>query len=151
VGEIKIRRAEAADVESIVRMIADDQLGATRDSPDDLTPYQRAFDQISADPNQFLVVADDDGRAVGTLQLTLIPGMARGGALRGQIEAVRVHADARGRGLGATMIQWAIDESRRRGCALVQLTSDNARAGAHRIYERLGFTPSHTGFKLKLD
>ncbi|MGW4524926.1 N-acetyltransferase family protein [Amycolatopsis sp. NPDC004378] len=145
-----IRKARRDDVEAIVRMLADDQLGATRDDPEDLEPYLQAFAEIEADPHQLLIVAASDDKPVGTLQLTIIPGLARRGALRGQIEAVRIHADHRGSGLGADLMRWAIDESRRRGCALVQLTSDVSRTGAHRFYERLGFVPSHTGFKLKL-
>jgi len=150
VTDYSIRRARRDDIGAIVRMLADDQLGATRDDPGDLEPYLRAFEDIDADPNQFLVVLTFDDEPVGTLQLTVIPGLARRGALRGQIEAVRIHAGHRGSGLGADLVRWAIDESRRRGCALVQLTSDVARTDAHRFYERLGFVPSHTGFKLKL-
>ncbi|MEU8635014.1 GNAT family N-acetyltransferase [Amycolatopsis sp. NPDC048633] len=149
-SDYTIRRARRDDVAAIVRMLADDQLGATRDDPHDLDPYLRAFEQMAADPNQLLVVVTSDDEPVGTLQLTIIPGLARRGALRGQVEAVRIHADHRGSGLGADLMHWAIDESRRRGCALVQLTSDVSRTDAHRFYERLGFVASHTGFKLKL-
>ncbi|MFE0021668.1 GNAT family N-acetyltransferase [Amycolatopsis sp. NPDC059021] len=131
-------------------MIVDDQLGATRDSVDDLVPYLRAFDEIEHDPNQLLIVAAVEDEPVGTLQLTIIPGMARKGARRGQIEAVRVRGDHRGSGLGGRLIRWAVAESRQRGCALVQLTSDVSRVNAHRFYERLGFVASHTGFKLAL-
>ncbi|MFI5589132.1 GNAT family N-acetyltransferase [Amycolatopsis sp. NPDC051758] len=145
-----IRRARRDDIGAIVRMLADDQLGATRDDPEDLGPYLRAFEEIEADPNQLLVVVATGEQPVGTLQLTIIPGLARRGALRGQVEAVRIHAEHRGSGLGADLMRWAIDESRRRGCALVQLTSDTSRTAAHRFYERLGFEPSHTGFKFKL-
>ncbi|MEV6619997.1 GNAT family N-acetyltransferase [Amycolatopsis sp. NPDC051106] len=145
-----IRRARREDIGAIVRMLADDQLGAARDDPRDLGPYLHAFEQIDADPNQLLIVVVSEDEPVGTLQLTIIPGLARRGALRGQVEAVRIRADHRGSGLGADLMRWAIDESRRRGCALVQLTSDVSRADAHRFYERLGFVPSHTGFKLKL-
>ncbi|MFE6615076.1 GNAT family N-acetyltransferase [Amycolatopsis sp. NPDC057786] len=144
-----IRQARREDVAAIVGMLADDQIGGTRDSADDLTPYLAAFEQIDADPAHLLIVADDGGEAVGTLQLSIIPGLARKGALRGQIEAVRVRASHRGSGLGGELMRWAIDESRRRGCALVQLTSDVKREDAHRFYERLGFEATHTGFKLK--
>ncbi|MEV7552862.1 GNAT family N-acetyltransferase [Amycolatopsis sp. NPDC089917] len=146
---ITIRRARREDVAAIVGMLADDQIGSTRDSADDLTPYLKAFEEIDADPAQLLIVADDAGAAVGTLQLSIIPGLARKGALRGQIEAVRVRASHRGSGLGGELMKWAVEESRRRGCALVQLTSDVKREDAHRFYERLGFEASHTGFKLK--
>jgi ribosomal protein S18 acetylase RimI-like enzyme len=147
---ITVRKARRDDVEAIVRMLVDDQLGATRDSADDLEPYLRAFDAIDADPQQLLVVATSNDEPVATLQLTIIPGLARQGALRGQIEAVRVRSDHRSAGVGGDLVQWAVDESRRRGCALVQLTSDTSRTAAHRFYERLGFVASHTGFKLHL-
>jgi len=150
VNDLVIRRATAADVAAIVGMIADDQLGATRESLDDLTPYLQAFERIDADPNQLLVVAERNDEVIGTLQLTIIPGLSRKGSSRGLIEAVRVAAPARGAGLGTTLIEWAIEESRARGCSLVQLTSDKSRTAAHRFYDRLGFTNSHEGFKLKL-
>ncbi len=145
-----VRRATAEDLPEIVAMLADDPLGATRESPDDPAPYREAFARIDADPNQHLVVAERDGRTVGTLQLTVIPGLSRRGASRALIEAVRIHADARGLGLGTQLITWAIDEAGRQGCALVQLTSDATRVEAHRFYERLGFEASHLGFKKPL-
>jgi GNAT superfamily N-acetyltransferase len=147
---VDFRRAVAADVPAIVAMLADDPLGATRENPADLSAYLRAFDEIDGDSRQLLVVADRDGDVVGTLQLTFLPGLARQGATRAQIEAVRVRADLRGEGLGARLIEWGIAESRRRGCHLVQLTSDSSRTGAHRFYEKLGFVGSHVGYKLTL-
>ncbi len=112
--------------------------------------YRDAFSEIDADPNQFLCVVEDGRRIVGTLQLSFIPGLSREGARRGQIEAVRIARDRRGAKLGEAMLAWAIRECRARGCALVQLTTDKARPDAHRFYERLGFAPSHIGYKLKL-
>ncbi|MER5655649.1 GNAT family N-acetyltransferase [Streptomyces sp. NPDC060011] len=149
-ADLEIRAAVADDVHAIVAMLADDPLGAQRESPDDLTPYLDALKRLSADPNQHLVVAVRESRVVGTLQLTVIPGLSRKGATRSIIEAVRIHADERGSGLGTQLIEWAIDESRRQGCQLVQLTSDASRTDAHRFYERLGFEASHVGFKLAL-
>ncbi|NYI87042.1 GNAT superfamily N-acetyltransferase [Amycolatopsis endophytica] len=149
-SEIHIRRARREEVGTIVEMLADDHLGAQRETLDDATPYLRAFDVIDADPHQLLVVAERDGDVVGTLQLTFIPGLSRRGATRALVEAVRVRSDQRGGGLGVTLMKWAVDEARRRGCALVQLTSDGSRTRAHTFYERLGFEPTHVGFKLTL-
>ncbi|MGW7448432.1 N-acetyltransferase family protein [Kitasatospora sp. NPDC054795] len=147
---LTIRRATADDLPAIVAMLADDPLGATRESPDDLTPYRAAFARLDGDPHQHLVVADRAGRTVGTLQLTVVPGLSRAGATRTIIEGVRIHAEERGSGLGTDLIRWAVDRSRELGADLVQLTSDATRTDAHRFYERLGFTASHIGFKLKL-
>lgn len=150
---VVLREAVAEDVPVIVKLLADDQLGASRDGTTGaagLQPYLRAFEAITADPAHLLLVAETEGQVVATVQLSVIPGLARRGALRAQIEAVRVRADQRGRGLGAAVLAWAIEESRRRGCALVQLTTDKSRSQAHRFYERLGFVASHEGFKLAL-
>jgi GNAT superfamily N-acetyltransferase len=150
-GTVTLRRAVAEDLPEVVALLAADQLGAQRETPDALGPYREAFDAITADPAQLLVVAVDDRRLVGTMQLTFIPGLARRGAWRAQIEAVRVRADVRNRGVGARMIEWAIAEARRRRCTLVQLTTDKRRTDAHRFYERLGFVASHEGMKLALE
>ncbi|MFJ6085526.1 GNAT family N-acetyltransferase [Streptomyces sp. NPDC092369] len=149
-ADLEIRPATADDVPVIVAMLADDPLGAQRESPDDPAPYLAAWERLAADPNQHLVVAVREDRVVGTLQLTVIPGLSRRGATRSIIEGVRVHADERGSGLGTQLIEWAVDESRRQNCQLVQLTSDVTRTDAHRFYERLGFSASHVGFKLQL-
>ncbi|MFE9440594.1 GNAT family N-acetyltransferase [Streptomyces sp. NPDC006602] len=149
-GDLEIRPVTADDIPAIVAMLADDPLGAQRESPDELTPYLAALERLTTDPNQHLVVAVREGRVVGTLQLTIIPGLSRLGSTRSIIEGVRIHADERGSGLGTRLIEWAIEESRHQDCQLVQLTSDNTRTDAHRFYERLGFTASHVGFKLQL-
>ena len=112
--------------------------------------YHRAFAVVDADPAQLLLAVTHGLDVVGTAQLTEIPGLSRGRTTRLQVEAVRVRADLRGQGVGAALFGWAVDEARRRGCALVQLTTDTRRPGAHRFYERLGFTASHVGFKLQL-
>ena len=152
-SSVILRRAEAVDLPAIVDLIAADQLGATRDgvnTAEDLAAYQAAFAAIDRDPAHLLMVAQSGPGIVATMQLSFLPGLARRGALRAQIEAVRVHAAFRNRGLGAAMFTWAINESRRRHCALVQLTTDKSRTTAHRFYERLGFAASHEGMKLSL-
>ncbi|MEU7064077.1 GNAT family N-acetyltransferase [Streptomyces sp. NPDC046161] len=148
--ELVIRPATETDLPAIVSMLADDPLGAARESPDDLAPYIAALEQLSDDPHQHVMVAVRGERVVGTLQLTIVAGLSRRGATRSIIEGVRVHADERGSGLGTRFIEWAIERSRQENCELVQLTSDVTRTDAHRFYERLGFTASHVGFKLAL-
>lgn len=146
-----MRRARVADLPTILALLADDPLGAGREDPTDIAPYRAAFDRIDADGAQLLAVAEVAGRVVGTLQLTFVLGLSHCGALRGQIEAVRVARDQRGAGLGRAMMEWAISECRNRGCAMVQLTTHRTRTDAHRFYDGMGFVPSHLGYKLALD
>lgn len=148
--DVAIRPATLADVPAIVALLADDALGATRESPGDLRPYEAAFTEIDRDPQNLLLVADRAGAVIGTAQLTFLPGLSHKGATRAQIEAVRIGSCARGTGLGRRLIEWCLEKARERGCSMVQLTSDTTRVDAHRFYEQLGFRPTHLGFKLPL-
>ena len=151
-NDLTFRRASAADLEDIVALLADDELGRKREDPDPpLNPrYIDAFAAIDADRNQFLVVVEEGGQIVGCLQLSFIPGLSRLGLWRGQIESVRIASTRRGGGLGKRMFEWAIEECRKRGCEIVQLTTDKSRTEARRFYEGLGFVASHEGMKRAL-
>ncbi|MEU7932997.1 GNAT family N-acetyltransferase [Micromonospora echinofusca] len=149
-SDVIFRKAVRADLPAVVALLADDVLGRTRDLTEVDAAYEKAFADIDADPRNQLIVADADGELLGCMQLTYIPGLGRHGAERQLIEAVRVRSDLRGRGVGGQMINWAIDQARQRGCALVQLTTDKTRRDAHRFYLNLGFLPTHEGLKLPL-
>ncbi len=145
-----VRRATSDDLPAIIALLADDELGATRENPADEAPYRQTFALIEADPNQLLAVMERNGQIVGTLQLTIIPGLSLQGAVRAQIEAVRVASSKRGEGRGKQLIMWAIEQATQRGAAMVQLSSNTSRTDAHRFYRGLGFDQSHVGFKLAI-
>lgn len=146
------RSATKGDLPAIVRLLADDPLGSTRERDEDPLPtdYLTAFAAVEAQPGNELVVAVEAGAVIGCLQLIVIPGLARLGMRRGQIEAVRLDRRHRGSGVGTELIRYAIRRAREEGCGLVQLTTDKSRDDAHRFYERLGFVASHEGMKLSL-
>lgn len=149
---LAFRTATAADLPAIVHLLADDALGATRERdvhplPDE---YARAFTAMQAQGGNDLLLAIADGAIVGCLQLTIVPGLSRFGAIRGQIEGVRVASTHRGQRIGEAMIRHAIDRCRAAGCSLLQLTSDVTRVDARRFYERLGFEATHVGMKRKI-
>lgn len=144
------RPARRADIPAIAALLAEDDLGSGRES-EDLAPYRAAFDAMRSEVGNTVIVGELDGRVIATYQLTLISGLSRGGARRAQIESVRVAAGRRSQGVGAALMQDAEDRARAAGCRLLQFTSDNARSRAHALYERLGYAPSHLGFKKPLD
>ncbi|MCM3758544.1 GNAT family N-acetyltransferase [Sporosarcina aquimarina] len=144
------RKATENDIPSIVTLLADDELGSTRESIEDcvVNDYVEAFAEMEAQSGNQLILAIDDQSVVGCLQLTLIPGLARRGMKRAQIEGVRVDRRYRSQGVGQALFEHAISIAKDEGAGLVQLTTDKQRADAHRFYERLGFTASHEGMKL---
>ena len=150
--KVAFRKAKREDVPAIVRLLADDPLGAKRERFETPLPesYLRAFEAIDADPNNELVVACIGDEVVGVLQLTFIPYLTYQGGWRALIEAVRVDAKLRSQGVGKALFEWAIERSRSRRCHLVQLTTDKSRGDAKRFYDSLGFSASHEGMKLHL-
>lgn len=150
-GTLTIARATHQDVPDILALLRDDEIGAAREDAD-LTTYETAFFHVDADPNQLLVIVrDEGGRPVGTMQLTFLAGLTRGGATRLLIEGVHVHSRDRGAGVGSALFAWAHEQGRARGASIAQLTSDRTRTEAHRFYEELGYVRSHEGFKRVLE
>jgi GNAT superfamily N-acetyltransferase len=143
------RNATPADLPFLIGLIVEDSVVATNDDPADAmhADYVAALTAIDADPNQEMLVVERDGQPVGCFQLSYLPGLMRRGMWRGQIEVVHVAAASRSLGIGSAMMRHALERCRARGCGMVQLTSNRQRADAHRFYRRLGFTPSHEGFK----
>ncbi|MGS0561381.1 GNAT family N-acetyltransferase [Microbacterium aurugineum] len=151
IGTALLRRATVEDTDAVIALLADDPISAARGdvaSDEDLPAYTRGLVEILAEPSNDLLVVELDGDVVGTLQLTSIPGMARRGARRLLVEAVRVRSSLRSSGIGSAVMRWVGEVAAPAvGATMVQLTSDAARTDAHRFYERLGYVGSHRGFK----
>ena len=149
-----LRNATESDLDAIVVLLSDDPISAARGdvaADTDRPAYLAALREITADPANALLVVEDATGVVGTMQLTRIPGMARQGAARILVEAVRVSGDRRSSGIGGLMMRWVIEMAApATGSVLIELTSDASRHGAHRFYERLGFVRSHLGFKYRI-
>lgn len=151
---MKFRKANKTDVSFIVQMIADDELGKLRENYQNPLPevYYQAFANIDQDPNQELIVIEnDESEIIGTLQLSFIQYLTYQGGIRAQIEAVRIRSDQRGQGIGETLFKWAIKRAKEKGAHLLQLTTDKQRPEAIRFYEQLGFKATHEGMKLHFD
>lgn len=146
---LQFRPAHREEVPAVVALLADDMLGRTREGTD-MQPYLAAFDAMQAQGGNLLIVGLLNDRIVACYQIVLIPGVSAAGVCRAQIEGVRVASDMRGRGIGAQLIADAETRARAAGCVQMQLTTNQSRLDAHRFYDRLGFTPSHIGYKKTL-
>lgn len=146
---IRFRDATRADVPAIVALLTDDPLGQGREGAEE-EAYLQAFDDISSNPMHQLIVAEHAGRVIACCQLTILAGLSRGGSRRALVEAVRVSAELRSKGVGAALMAECDARARAAGCTMIQLTTDRSREAAHRFYERLGYHASHVGMKKPL-
>lgn len=144
------RKANLEDIDAIVAMIADDELGSKREDYRQPLPqvYLDAFKNINQEANQELIVVENEGKIIGCMQLTFIQYLTYQGGVRAQIEGVRIHKDVRSQGIGKQLFEWAIQRSKEKGAHVLQLTTDKKRPEALKFYEDLGFITSHEGMKL---
>ena len=147
---LQVREASAEDLVAVVGLQREDVIREEHEDDVPLSAYRAAFDEITADAHQQLLVGELDGEVVATAQVTWVRRLTYVGGEMGIVESVRVRSDLRGRGLGETLGRHVLDLARARGAVRVELTTNAQRDAARRFYERLGFTPSHVGMKYYL-
>lgn len=153
---LKQRKAKIEDLLRIIQLLFEDELGQNRESFDIINneineKYIRAFNKINEDPNQYLmVVLNENDLIIGTCQLSILPSLSLMGAIRMQIESVRVSQEFRGMGIGKWMFDQALEFAKNHEVFLAQLMTNKTRIKARKFYESLGFEATHDGMKLFL-
>jgi GNAT superfamily N-acetyltransferase len=135
---LSIRPARRSDADDIARLTT--QLGYDVVTSD----VGARLERILARPDQAFFIAAIDGHAAGWLHV----------AVAEYVEAERfvvvaglvVDSRHRRQGVGTALVQHAEQWAATQGCSIVRLWSTSTRAGAHRFYERLGFTNVKTQF-----
>jgi GNAT superfamily N-acetyltransferase len=152
IQSLTYRKSAINDLEQIVNLLLEDELGQTRESkkPELNQNYIEAFHKINADPNQYLMVVESDKEIVATCHLTIMPSLTFTGSTRMQIEAVRVAEKHRGHKIGEWMMNAAITYAKSKEVTILQLTTNKKRPKAKNFYKKIGFEASHEGMKLYL-
>lgn len=145
---LEIREAKKEDLEAIVALLFDDPIGKTREKiHKDLKAYEKAFEAIRKETNNYQFVGLNGDEIVSTFQLTIIPSLTFQGKSRCQIEGVRVKKDVRGQKIGTQIFDWIKDFAQKHDCVLIQLTTNKLRNEALEFYEKQGFVNTHHGLK----
>lgn len=148
---ITVREAGTGDFAAVVRLLdqMDESMYGDRAHAGE-TDLRTLYDAILADPDQRLLLAEDGGRLVGSTHVIVLRHFGRSLARSAVLEGVVVDPAYRRKGVGAALMRAAAQAAREAGCYKLALTSNLARAGAHRFYSRLGWKRSHYGYSLEL-
>lgn len=149
---IKIRQANQHDLRHIIDLLADDDIGKTRElnTINIAAEYQVAYNRITADSNHMLIVMEYMSEIIGTLQFIIIPTITLKGCIRAEVEGVRIKSNYRSCGLGKILFAWVKQTAIDNGCGLIQLATNRNRPLAQKFYQSIGFVDSHCGMKLML-
>jgi GNAT superfamily N-acetyltransferase len=148
--EVVVRPAVPGDAPSIARLLAEGTRTPAAEDPSAPERYTEATDRIRAAGGDVLV-ADYDGTVAGVCQVLLLQHLQHAGGKVAEVESMHVDDEHRRHGVGAALLDAAVEWAAAQGCYRVQLTSHEDRGDAHRFYAANGFVPSHVGFKLVLD
>ena len=149
---MKFQEASLKDLPQIIELLNNDVLGSTREKLSDPLPtqYTTAFEAIDKDPNQELIIVTEDNQIMGTFQLTFIPYLTYQGGLRAQIEAVRIHEDYRGRGIGVKLKQQGEDWAKEQGCVLMDSNVRITNKPMIALNEKLGYKVARFNFRKEI-
>jgi GNAT superfamily N-acetyltransferase len=142
-----IREATAADLPSLLELYRGLAVGEPRVT---LERLEAVFARLALYPDYRVWVALDGERMLGTYALCIVDTLGDRCVPEGIVEDVAVAEAARGRGVGRTMMEHAMERCRAAGCYKLVLSSNLAREGAHRFYDALGFERHGLSFRVML-
>jgi len=145
---LKIRQAEEADLDEVLRLYAqpDFDNGQILPIEEARALYRRFFDY----PDYKIYLAEIDGRVIGSFALLVMFNLGHCGAPSAIIEDIVVDPDMQGRGFGRDMMQAAMNMAREKKCYKLVLSSNARRTRAHSFYENLGFQRHGVSFHITL-
>ncbi|MFK4085427.1 GNAT family N-acetyltransferase [Kribbella sp. NPDC020789] len=117
---------------------------------DPVVPDERArtvYDQILRTPGMHLFLLEEDGVAIASTYLNIVPNLTRGAAPYGVVENVIVDSARRGTGVGKAVMAGTLQAAWDAGCYKVMLLTGSKRESTHAYYRACGFTSGEkTGF-----
>lgn len=99
-------------------------------------PTMERLQEIMADPAVTLLLARNGQQIVGTATVIVYTTPFW---IKARLDEVVVDEGARGKGVGAALVNACLDLARRSGAELAELQSGVQREAANRLYPRMGF------------
>ncbi|MEX5296526.1 GNAT family N-acetyltransferase [Kocuria sp. CPCC 205268] len=132
-ASVRIRRARPADVSAVLDLLG--QLGYTPEQE-----WVRTW-VSTVSPDDRCWVAETGSAVVGLAHVHRVPFLTES-AYRARLTALVVDEAERSRGVGALLLEAAEQAAREMGATELELSTSHRRHGAHRFYERHGYTQS---------
>ena len=111
-----------------------------------LDDCQRVFAKINTFPGHELLVAEDDGKVIGTMVLLIVPNLSHSALPWALVENIVIDQRYQRQGAGRLLMDYAIARAKEAGCFKIVLSSDKRRKEAHKFYYSLGLRHRPTGF-----
>lgn len=133
-----IRLAGPDDLERLVTLSSAFREELRQNHPSDAELREGYSVHLHDADADFVLACAPDGEPLGYVALRVRRSMWAGG-FEGELEAVFVCGEARGRGLGRRLVVAALEQARIRGCGTVGLNTNERNEPALALYRRLGF------------
>lgn len=144
VSELAIHEATEADLPSILTLYAQPEM----DDEKILTVSNaiKIFKKMRMYPNYKIFIAKLDNETVGSFALLVMDNLIYNGKPTGIIEDVAVSPKSHGKGIGKTMMNFAMEQCIKADCYKLILSSSLKRVIAHNLYKSFGFEQTGISF-----
>ncbi|MFI6575593.1 GNAT family N-acetyltransferase [Nocardiopsis sp. NPDC050513] len=144
-----IRAAIRSDLGAILRLLR--ELGDSTDTQSAHVRMSsaavRAWTRMEGDPDRMVLVAEERGQIIGTLDLLIVANLTHDAQPWAVVDNLVVDPQRRGGGIGRALMEDALDRATRAGCYKVELLAHESRDRASGFSAALGFDASHEGFR----
>ncbi|MBQ4574070.1 MAG: GNAT family N-acetyltransferase [Clostridia bacterium] len=134
-----IRKANAGDVPALVELYHSHLTYYPPKEAPDLDLWRAIVERFESSDSMYLLIAEEDGAAVSTVQMAIIENLTHGVSPFAVIENVVTHPDYRQRGFASALLKRATEIAREHHCYKLFLETGSNRESTLNFYRRNGF------------
>ena len=105
----------------------------------DMSLWQYLLDKFEKDESMYLLVAEEDGKVVSSVQMAIIENLTHNVRPFAVIENVVTHADYRNKGYASALLENASEIAREHRCYKVFLETGSNKEDTLNFYRKNGF------------
>jgi GNAT superfamily N-acetyltransferase len=147
VKKMIIRKAQDKDIPQILELYKQLSFEPEKYQKAPEADCRRMLTEIEKYPNSALLVAEEDGKVVGTTFLAILPAFAHHTSPFAVVEYVVVDEKVRSKGIGKALMEDCKARSKAAGCYKIMLASSKQRTRAHKFYREMGYKEDALSFR----
>lgn len=134
-----IRKAKASDAEDLKELYFHFLTRYPPVEEQDMGQWGEMLDRFEKDDKMYILVAEEDGRAVSTVQMAIIESLTHNVRGFAVVENVVTHSDYRNRGYASALLQKASEIATEHRCYKISLETGSNRESTLNFYRNNGF------------
>lgn len=134
-----IRKAKSTDANDLKVLYFDYLTHFPPKEEQDMNLWRKLLDKFEKDENMHLLVIEEDGKCVSSVQMAIIESLTHNVRPFAVIENVVTHTSYRNKGYASALLEKATEIAKERGCYKIFLETGSNRESTLNYYRNNGF------------